>query len=138
MISIQFEGLEKIYKSMDPDNFQRKMGEAVWEISELLMNTVQGNMPDVSAKTTGYGAKGIPADTGRLKASISRRKLRLLGAEVYAGTNYSKIVHDEGNQKTGMPARPFFLWALEDFGAIQKGEKILLEYMGEALKISVV
>jgi HK97 gp10 family phage protein len=70
-------------------------------------------IPPVSAKTTGYGIPGVPVDTGRMRQSIQKRKLSLLAAEVYAGTNYSKFVHDGTSKK---PPQPFFEDMLTQFG----------------------
>ncbi len=79
-------------------------------------------MPAVSAKTTGYGAHGLPVDTGHMLQSIQKRKTQLLAADVYANTNYSAHVHD-GTSK--MPARPFFLCFLPTSGGEKKIELIL-------------
>ena len=135
MITVEIEGLNELIAAFDPDEFEKRMDAGLWEAAEVLMNTVQGNMPDVSARTTGYGAKGIPVDTGRLKASIERRKVQLLAAEVYAGTDYSRYVHD-GTEK--VPARPFFQWALQDFGGIGKIEVVLSQHMERALRVKML
>lgn len=131
MLTVTVTGLEEIRAATDPATFERSMAVGLWEAAEALMNTVKGNMPDVS----GFGSKGIPVDTGRLKGSVERRKVQLLAAEVYAGTNYSLYVHD-GTAKT--PARPFFRWALEDFGAKEKMEKVMIEKIGSGLRLRVV
>ncbi len=70
-------------------------------------------MRPVSAKTTGYGAKGIPVDTGRMRAAMKKRKIQQLAVGVGPKVNYGVYVH-EGTSK--MEARPFMEWAL-DLGA---------------------
>ena len=64
----------------------------------------------VSAKTTGYGVKGIPVDKGQLRQSIQKRKVALMAAGVYPGAKHGVLVH-EGTSR--MQARPFFDWSLE-------------------------
>lgn len=73
-------------------------------------------MAPVSASRTGYGAKGVPVDTGRLRQSIQSRNLALLAAGVGPRVNYGEFVH-EGTRR--MPARPFLQWSLES-GAMDK------------------
>lgn len=70
-------------------------------------------MRPVSARTTGYGVRGIPADKGWLKQQVFKRKLQMLAAGVYGGAEYDPYVQ-EGTRK--MPARPYMEWALEDGG----------------------
>ncbi len=131
MITVSIEGLDKIKKALDPSEFKERVDSGLWESSEVLMNTVKGNMPDIS----GFGSKGIPVDTGRLKGSVDRRRIQMMAAEVYAGTNYSKFVHDGTKRMAG---RPFFEWALQDYGALKKMEKVLIEHVGSGLRLRVV
>ena len=107
------------------------MDAGLWESAEALMNTVKGNMPDIS----GFSSKGIPVDTGRMKGSVERRRLQMMAAEVYAGTKYSRYVHD-GTARTA--ARPFFQWALQDYGALEKMEKVMIEKLGGMLRLRVI
>lgn len=131
MLTVTVTGLEAIQAATDPATFERSMAVGLWEAAEALMNTVKANMPDIR----GFASKGIPVDLGGLKRSIERRRLQLLAVEVYAGTNYSLYVHD-GTARTA--ARPFFQWALQDFGAIEKMEKVMIEKIGSGLRLRVV
>lgn len=70
-------------------------------------------MSPVSSKTTGYGAIGIPVDTGLMRQSIQKTKQQRLAAGVVAATNYSGFVQSGTSR---MPARPFFEWSLETGG----------------------
>jgi hypothetical protein len=67
-------------------------------------------MRPVSARTTGYGVKGLPKDKGDLARQIQKRKLQMMAAGVYGGAEYDPFVQ-EGTKK--MPARPYMEWGLE-------------------------
>jgi hypothetical protein len=54
--------------------------------------------------------------------SIQKRRLGLMGAEVYTATNYAGFVHDGTGR---MPARPYFKWLWEDFEGEQMTEVII-------------
>ena len=55
----------------------------------------------------------IPVDTGRLRGSVSKRRIQQLAAGVFVGVNYGKFVH-EGTRR--MKGRPFIQWTLRDGG----------------------
>lgn len=92
-----------------PVKAQQVFGRAVMLAGSALRDNTKKLRP-VSAKTTGYGVKGIPVDTGRLRQSILSRRLSLLAAGVIAPVKYASAVH-QGTRK--MPARPFFAWSLQ-------------------------
>jgi hypothetical protein len=75
--------------------------------------------------------KGIPVDTGRMRQSIQKRKIALLAAEVDAPTNYSRFVHDGTRE---MPARQFFVWALDDFGGRERLAQVVSRYLRALFK----
>ena len=91
----------------------RVIGPAVQKGSQVLRDTAKTLSP-VSAKTTGYGAKGIPVAPkhgGFMRQNIGNRKLSLLAAGVHTGrADYGAYVHQVTRK---MPARPFFEWAAE-------------------------
>ena len=75
------------------------------------------SMRPVSVKTSGYSARGMPTDTGRMKNSMRSRRLKKLAVGVgpsvgggRRGSKYPFYVH-EGTSK--MKARPYMKWALE-------------------------
>lgn len=92
-----------------PEKAKRIYGMAVDRAAEALRDHTK-NLRPVSAKTTGYGAKGIPVDHGHLRKTIRKKKLASLAAGVFPNTgsggkgDYGVYVH-EGTSK--MPARPF-------------------------------
>tara|TARA_Y100000310_G_scaffold304046_1_gene342861 strand:+ start:261 stop:623 length:363 start_codon:yes stop_codon:yes gene_type:complete len=63
----------------------------------------------------------VPVDTGRMRASISKRRIQKLAAGVFVGVNYGKFVH-EGTRR--MSARPFIQWTLQG-GGLKEIDKIL-------------
>src|SRR5436190_1366340 len=109
MMTIQITGLEDLAKKLSPERMTQVLSRAVDRASQILRDDTK-RMPPVSARTTGYGAIGIPVDTGLMRQQIQARKLQLLAADVIANTNYSRFVQD-GTAK--MPPRPFFQYALE-------------------------
>ena len=116
-VTLVIEGLDKIQSLVDPAKFDRAVARGLDRSVQIWRDDVK-TMPAVSAATTGYGAKGIPVDTGRLRQSVQARRTGLLAAGVVAPLQYASYV-EEGTSK--MPARPFFEWALE-LGALQKME----------------
>lgn len=111
MISVQIVGKEALDRKFD--GFQGHAGKAIDRAvqrgGELLRDFTK-KMPPVSAKRTGYNARGIPVDTGRLRQSIQKRKLQQFAAGVAPGVKHGLYVH-EGTDR--MQARPYFDWALE-------------------------
>lgn len=108
-VSIEFKGFDQIMTMLDPVRFVQEMDKTVDLMGQELRDYTK-NLPAVSAKGTGYGARGIPVDTGRMRQSIEKRKVQLMAVDIAAATNYSRFVH-EGTGK--MPGRPFFQWAAE-------------------------
>src|SRR5262245_28584816 len=92
-----------------PRNAQRAFDRTVQRGAEFLRDYTK-KLPPVCANTTGYDAKGIPVDKGQLRQSIQKRRLALMAAGVFPGTNHGVFVH-EGTDR--MKARPFFDWSLE-------------------------
>lgn len=131
-VVVVISGLEKFQRMLDPSTFQAAVSSGIDRSAQALADTAK-RMPAVSAKTTGYGVKGIPVDTGRMRQSIQKRKLQLLAAEVVAPINYSGHVH-EGT--ANMDPRPFFLWAYEDFGGMQEVERIMATELEKAMKVA--
>jgi hypothetical protein len=121
MITVQIEGLDKFLDICDPERFISEVGRAV-QVSASTLRDDTKKLPPVSAKRTGYAALGIPVDTGRMRQSIRAQKDGPLEASVIADVNYSGYVH-EGTAR--MPARPFFLWELQNFGGLQKLQTII-------------
>lgn len=102
-----------------PQKAKAVYGEAVGRAGATLRDETK-KLPPVSATRTGYQARGIPVDTGRMRQSLSSKKLSLLAAGVMTNTNYGGYVH-EGTIR--MPSRPFFEWSLE-MGAQRKIDDI--------------
>lgn len=118
-VSVTIEGLDKFLTVLDPARFTKEMDKAVDRASQVLRDDTK-KMPPVSAARTGYEQKGIPVAPkygGTLRQSIQKRKLGLMAAEVYVGAHYGDFVHGGTSR---MPARPFFLWQLEDFQGKEK------------------
>ena len=92
-----------------PEKAKKVYGDAVQRSAEKLRDMTKQLSP-VSKAKTGFGAKGIPVDTGRLRQSIYKRQIQQLAAGVYPKVKYGGYVH-EGTSK--MPARPYLQWALE-------------------------
>lgn len=122
-LTVTIDGLDKFKTLLSPATFQRAVGEGIDKASAFLRDEVK-RMPPVSAKTTGYGAKGIPVATGLTRQSIQKKRVALMAAEVFAGTRYSGFVH-QGTSR--MPARPFFEWELNEFGGLQKVGAIMAQ-----------
>lgn len=114
-VVIVIEGLDKIQGMLSVPNLESGLGKALDRSSQIWRDETK-KMDPVSAKTTGYGAKGIPVDTGRLRQSIQARRVSSVAAEVYTPVEYASTIV-EGRGK--MPPRPFFDWSLE-FGAMEK------------------
>jgi HK97 gp10 family phage protein len=123
MIDVVITGLDRIQQMLDPGAFDAALSRGMERAAEAIRDDVK-RMPPVSKASTGFGAHGIPVDTGRMRQSIQKRKLALLSMEIYADTNYSRFVHD-GTGK--MPPRPFFEWELTDFGGSSKIAAIISE-----------
>lgn len=102
-------------------------------------------MPPVSARTTGYNARGMPKDLGDLARSIKKRRIQMLAAGVFTDAKHAVPVHEGVRPFTlnrsvyirgvgwrfigvhpGMPRRPFFDWSLE-MGALDRIDKIMVE-----------
>jgi hypothetical protein len=120
-IQITIDGLDEWRSIVDPARFAKEMDSAVQRAAEMLRDEAK-KMPPVSAATTGYETPGIPVDHGRLRQSIQKRRLSLLGAEIFTATNYAAHVHDGTSR---MPARPYFRWLWEDFEGEQLTEVII-------------
>jgi hypothetical protein len=116
-VFVRVNGLNDVQRNLAlfPDLARKEYAEAVKRGGQTLADETKRMRP-VSAKTTGYGAKGIPVDSGRLRQSIRSRSLSLLAAGVSPFVGHGIHVH-EGTNK--MPARHFFDWALE-LGAQKK------------------
>ncbi len=114
-VTLELTGFDKIASMLDPGRYDRAIARVVDRGAQIWRDETK-KMPAVSAKTTGYGAKGIPVDSGRLRQSIQARRVSAVAAEVYAPVQYASYVHDG----TGVvPERPFFDFALE-LGATEK------------------
>lgn len=123
MITIEISGIDKLLSVCDPHRFVAEMDKGINRAAEVLRDETK-RMPPVSAKTTGYGAPGIPVDTGRLRQSIQKQQLSLLAAGVVVPVDYAQHVY-EGTSK--MPGRPFFKWVLEDFNGLAMVQAVLNE-----------
>ena len=119
-LTIQITGLEKLDRITDPGRFVQAVDKAIDRSAEALRDNTK-KLPAVSAKRTGYGAKGIPVDSGRMRQSIQKKKTQLLAAEVGAYVKYSRYVHD-GTGK--VPARLFFQFSYE-MGGRQRIEELV-------------
>jgi hypothetical protein len=117
---ITIDGLDALQKTYDPARFERALDTIVDRAAETLRDHTK-RLPPVSAARTGYSAKGIPVDTGRLRQSIQKRKTQLLAAEVGAYVRYAGHVHDGTSR---VPPRPFLLWSLE-LGGLRRIEEVV-------------
>lgn len=125
MIEVVISGLEQIQAMVDVSAFERALDRGIERAAEAIRDDTK-RLPPVSAARTGYGTKGIPVDTGHMRQMVQKRKVALMAAEIYVGTNYAGYVH----QGTGrMPARPFLEWQLNDFGGKEKIATIVSEHL---------
>ena len=135
-LSIQASGFDAIQMQLDqfPANATRELGSALLEAGNTLTAIIQ-QMPPVSAATTGYGSLGIPVAPkygGTLRQSIHARQVDATTVEVTHDTDYGDFVYF-GTVK--MQERPFFQWALEDFGGYQAIEEIMQRTLGNLLAL---
>ena len=125
-VVLSIEGLDLIEQVVDPPRFMSAIGTALDHSAEALRDQTK-QLPPVSARTTGHDAKGIPVETGRMRQSVQKRRVALMAAEVYVGTNYGIHVH-EGTSR--VPSRPFFRWLLDDF----QGREVIANIFSAALE----
>lgn len=131
-------GLIEKQLALFPQKAEKVFGIAVVRSGEALRDHTK-KLRHVSAKTTGYGVKGIPVDTGRLRQSIHSKRLRKLAVGVFPKVKYGVYVHDGTHRShssyddymqdssNGIPPRPFFVWALE-LGAQKEIDDIFDRY----------
>lgn len=131
MLTVEIKGLEKFQAMLEPKRFDRACDRILDRGAQTWADETK-KMPAVSAKTTGYDAKGMPVDSGLTRQSIHAFRAALLASGVKASTNYASHIRD-GTSK--MPARDFFLFALEDFGAMKKIDDIVNEEFSRAFVI---
>jgi HK97 gp10 family phage protein len=126
MISVTISGIDQfsIKLSKAVDNLTPTLDQAVQVAAQTLGDETK-KLPPVSAKTTGYGVKGMPVDSGLTRQSIQVQKQKLLAADIVATTKYAKFVY-WGTAK--MPARPFFQYAYE-LGGGEKIKQIFQTYL---------
>lgn len=122
MMTVEIVGLDKMLAAADPTRFDRAV-ERILERGVQAWRDNSKKLPPVSAKTTGYGEKGIPVDSGRLRQSIQSRRISSIAAEVYTPVKYASHVHDGTSR---VPERPFFVWSFE-FGTQVDLERIVTE-----------
>ena len=112
-VSLNLTGIDKLQSVFDSKRFDEQLVKTMRQATQLYADETK-KLPPVSAKTTGYGAKGIPVDTGRMRQGIRPLDVVAVAAgvtgAVIADTNYSGLVQD-GTSK--MPPRPFFRFAYE-------------------------
>lgn len=130
MITIEIAGLDALCRKVDPRRLEAALDEGIQRSAQVLRDESK-RLPPVSAARTGYGAKGIPVDTGRLRQSIQARRTRLMGADVFTNAGYGGFVH-RGTSR--VPPRPFFLWALRDFGGREKIERTVRDILSRLLR----
>lgn len=140
LVQINVVNAGKIEKDLAlfPQKAERIYSQAVNRAAELLRDETKRLRP-VSKATTGFGAKGIPVDTGRLRQSLHKKSLSKLAAGVYPNVKYGAAVHDGTHRShgsysdymadgsNGVPPRPYFQWALE-LGAQRKIDDIFERY----------
>lgn len=121
-IFVTIRGIDKIQNDLRkfPKKAKLIYGDAVQKAG-LAFQRHTKTLPPVSAKTTGYDARGMPVDTGHLRRNIKKRRIQQLAAGVFGGAKYSKFVH-QGTSK--MRKRPFFQWSLE-LGGFRKIDAII-------------
>jgi hypothetical protein len=128
MTQITITGIGNLTALLSDQNLTKALSRSIALSAQTLRDDTK-KLPPVSARGTGYGAKGIPVDTGRMRQSIIARQISQFAAGVAAPVHYAKYVHD-GTGK--VPARPFFQYALEDFGTLKKIEIIFNEQISKA------
>ncbi len=121
-------GLDNALQSLDGSRFGAAVQRAVERSGQALRDDTK-RLPPVSAKRTGYDARGIPVDSGRMRQSIQSRQITAIAAEIFAPVNYSGYVHDGTSR---VPARPFFDWALEA-GTAERIAQIFDKELSQAL-----
>jgi hypothetical protein len=114
-ITLQFEALDKLLSMVDPTKFERTI-DTILQNGGAIWRDETKKLPPVSGPRDGYGARGVPVDSGLTRQMIGSRKVSAVALEIFGGTQYSGYVH-EGTSR--VPPRPFFLYALED-GAMEK------------------
>jgi hypothetical protein len=128
MTTIEISGLDSVTRMLQGASQQNTYDRILDRCAQAWADETK-KMPAVSAKTTGYGTKGIPVDTGRLRQSIHSRRISSIAAGVVAPVQYASFIH-EG---TGvMPDRPFFDWALE-LGGLRRMEGIVNEELSRSM-----
>ena len=112
-VQIEISGVEKIVRDLEryPQKAAQVYGNAVQQAGSVYRDYTKA-LPAVSASRTGYGAKGMPVDTGRLRGSIQKKKLQALAVGIGPTVKYGKFVHG-GVDSRSVPARPFMEWSLE-------------------------
>jgi len=128
MTTIEISGLDSIQKMLSGALQQQTFDRILDRCAQAWADETK-KMPAVSAKTTGYGTKGIPVDTGRLRQSIHSKRISSIAAGVVAPVQYASYIH-AGTGK--MPDRPFFDWALE-LGGLRRMEGIVNEEISRAM-----
>ena len=123
MLTVEITGLDAWQKALEPQAFNRACDRILDRGSQTWADETK-KMPPVSAKTTGYDAKGMPVDSGRTRQSIHNRRISNIAAGVVAPVSYGEKIRFG---TATMPGRDFFLFALEDFGAKQKIDGIVQE-----------
>ena len=104
----------------------KALDRGVDKAAENIVKLTQ-KMPPVNVASSGYGALGIPVAPkygGTMRQMIHVNNLGRLRKEILADTDYAVYVHD-GTYK--MQARPFFKWALEEFGGMEIIEATIQE-----------
>lgn len=131
MLTVEIHGLDKFQAMLEPKRFDRACDRILDRGAQTWADETK-KMPPVSAKTTGYDAKGMPVDSGLTRQKIHSFRAALMAAGVKATTNYASHIR-EGTSK--MPARDFFLFALEDFGALKKIDDIVEDELSRAFGV---
>lgn len=134
-MTVQVKGLREAQRNLQrfPEVSKKHYGKAVLHGAQVLQNETQ-KMPPVNKERTGYAAKGIPVAPkygGTLRQSLTTHQIQQLAAGVYPAANYGIFVH-EGTRK--MPARQFFQWALEFFGAQKKIDDVIQDATDQIVK----
>lgn len=128
-VVVTANGLQQIQGILSNAKLVRTLGKALSEASASARDMTK-KLPAVSAKSTGYDARGIPVDTGRMRQSIQKKRMSLLAAGVFANANYSGFVHDGTSR---VKDRPFFKWMLE-LGGRDKIQFILERHLSNFLR----